>query len=316
MEHISALLVSIVPTFGIIGVGWFCRRIGIWDKGMVQGLNRYAYYIALPALIFNSLVISKFGMRFSKDDLLLIGGVVGAHLALAALAFLFVRGRRVSKDIRVSAPMILTFGATAYVGIPYVLNTFGPDGASYAAILSVLLVVVLLFVSLWGLQRSGGVKDRMRTKEFLELPFVWAVMLGILFSVERMPDLPLFLGRTIEILGASAGPVALLAIGAFQYDLKVEKIPMRGALLFGAGKVILPALAVFFVLRALGVAGLPLVVGTAMGAVPAAITGFVLADRFKIGRELTLGTIFFSMFFSFVALTVLTWLWLTTEVFG
>lgn len=200
-------------------------------------------------------------------------------------------------------------------GIPYVLNTFGTDGASYASILSTLLVVAILFVSLWTLERCAGEKSQMRAKEFLELPLLWAVVLGILFSTKGIPELPVFLGRTIEILGASAGPVALLAIGAFQYDLKLEKIPMRPAALFAAGKVFLPALFIFFALRVFGVSGLPLAVGTAMGAVPAAITGFVLADRFKIARELVLGTIFFSMFFSFVALTIITWLWITTELF-
>lgn len=283
---------------------------------MVRGLNSYAYYIALPALIFNSLVISKFAARFSKDDATLIAVVLGVHIVIVLLAFLLVRGRNISKDIRATAPMLLTFGSTAYVGIPYVLNTFGVDGASYASILSTLLVAVLLLVSLWILQQGGSATQKMGVKEFLELPFLWAVALGILFSAGLIPDLPLFLGRTVEILGASAGPVALLAIGAFQYDLKVEKIPVRGALLFGAGKVVLPALAAFFVLRALGVTGLPLAVATAMGAVPTAITGFVLADKFKIGRELTLGAIFFSMFFSFAALTTITWLWVATGVFG
>lgn len=116
MTHVSALLTSIVPTFGIIGVGWFCRKVGIWDKSMVRGLNSYAYYIALPALIFHSLVVSKFAARFSKDDLTLIGGVLGAHFLLAALAFLFVRGRRVLKETRTAALMLVTFGSTAYVG--------------------------------------------------------------------------------------------------------------------------------------------------------------------------------------------------------
>ena len=68
MAEISLLLTSIVPTFGVLGAGWLCRRIGIWDKNAVGVLNSYAYYIALPALIFQSLLASGIGSRFSVDD--------------------------------------------------------------------------------------------------------------------------------------------------------------------------------------------------------------------------------------------------------
>ncbi len=313
---LSALLATILPTFGIIGIGLLCRWLRIWDRSAVTTLNRYAYIIALPALIFQSILDADLGTTFSRTDALLLAGVLGGHLVVVLAALLLVSTKNVPGTFISVAPMLLTFGSTAYLGIPYATYAFGPEGTTYAALLSVVLVVVLLFVHLGVLNRFAARADRQSTwHQLLELPFLWAVVLALLWPIFLLPALPLAIDRTIGILADSAGPTALLGLGTFLFDLTFHRIPWRWAVPIGIGKVVLPAVASFAILTALGIHGVRLAVGVAMGAVSTAVTAFVVSSEYRIGRELTAGAILISTLASLAALSVISWLWLGTGAF-
>ncbi len=311
---LSSLLAIIVPTFGIGAVGWFCRKRGIFDGAAVHGLNAYAYYVALPALIFESVFQQALHARLTASDVRYLIGLAVAHVVVLLLGALVLS--RARREVRATGPMLLAFGSTAYLGIPFSTFAFGPEGTVYAALGSVVLVVVVLFVSLVTLNRHGKREAPIATwHQLLELPFLWIVLLGALLPLVGVRALPEFVGRTIAILAGSAGPTALLALGAFQYGLKLDRIPWGRATALVVGKIVLPAVATYLILMLLGVSGLPLAVGTALAATSVAVTAFVLSDEYRIGRELTAGALITSTPASLVALTLVSWLWLGTGVF-
>ncbi len=308
---LSALLSSIVPTFGIIAIGWLCRHVKIWRKSSVEVMNSYAYYIALPALIFYALITTDVSGRILSEDLKLLGGVLLAHLIVVVMLLPFLAMKRIKKSTRATLPMLVTFGSTAYLGIPYARFTFGNEGVVYASLLSVVLVVVMLFVSIVVLNRfskSTIKKDVLHT--MLELPFLWAVLLGILWPVFSFPVLPEFAMSFIQILSDSAGPTALLGLGAFLFDIKPKQIPWIPTITISLLKVVLPTVATMIVLQFLGVTGVPLFVGTAMAATSTAVTAFILSGQYKLGQKLTAGVILVSVFTSLIALTIISAVWL------
>jgi hypothetical protein len=315
MEHLSELLSSIVPTFGVLGVGVLCRRLKIWDKRAVEVLNSYAYYIALPALIFQALYSTNIGASFGIDNLKLLGGVLLAHVVVFVFALIVAALFRSSKPVRAVAPMLLTFGSTAYLGLPYVTNTFGEQGAAIGSLISVMLVVALLFLSLIVLGRWGNSPDHTSTiKKLFELPFLYAVIVGLVIAFTKL-QLPHFITKTVDIFAGSAGPISLLALGAFDYDFKLKNVNVPQAILFGAGKVFLTGAATFFMLKFFGITGLPLAVGTTMGAVSIAVTSFVLSEQYRVSQTLTDAALAVSSFCSFLALTAISWMWYSTSVF-
>lgn len=306
---LSAILTAILPTFGIIGTGWCCRRFGIWKRESVRSLNSYAYVIALPALIFDAVFRLDLAASASRNDARFLLGLLGGHLLVFLLALPLVH--RASRAVRATAPMLLVFGSTAYLGIPYATYAFGATGTAYAALGSVVLVITVLFASLLVLGAQGRRESPAATwHQLLELPFLWVVLAGILLPVLGVRTLPEFLSRTVDVLAGSAGPTALLAYGAFTFDLRLSAIPWRRALLLGAGKVVLPTVATYAVLSVLGVTGLHLAVGVALAATSIAITAFVLADEYRIGRELVAGSMLVSTFASLLALSGITILWI------
>lgn len=316
MAQFAQLLSSIIPTFGIVGAGWLCRRVGIWGPGAVKVLNSYAYYIALPALIFQSLSVSGIGARLTRGPVLLIVGTLAAH----ALVFLVIRiatvTTRTSQEVKAVAPMILTFGSTAYLGLPFVANTFGPEAVPLASLVSVSLVVVTLFFSLATLRRYGRLpSERSFIREVIGLPFVYTVIAGLAVGFTGLA-LPGFIMKTVDVLAGSAGPTALLALGAFDYGLRRAQVNLKQAVALGAGKVFITGIVTFAILKLIGITGLPLAVGTAMGAVSVAVTAFVLADQYKMGRQLTDAAITVSGAAAFIALSAISYLWIATKVFA
>jgi|GEM_PF-3164550 len=337
---LSSLLAIVVPTFGIVAVGWFCGRRGIFNRDAIHGLNAYAYIIALPALIFESTFAQAVRARLTGDDVRYLLGIVLAHLVVLGAAVLILRAAR--REVRALGPMLLTFGSTAYLGIPFATFAFGARGTAYAALGSTALVVTVLFASLLVLNRHGRVEQwekgsarpllgrgRGRTGEppmktsirreapaatwhqLLELPFLWVVLLGILLPLLGVRALPEFVSRTVAILAGSAGPTALLALGAFQSDLTLARIPWRWAIPLGIGKVILPTAVTVVILGAFGIRGLPLAVGASLAATSLAVTAFVLSDEYRIGRELTAGALIVSTLASLVVLSLVAFLWIS-----
>lgn len=314
---LSNLLAILFPTFGVIGVGWIARRTGVQSKSAVMGLTNYVYYIALPAFIFQSIVTSDIGERFNLLDGQFLIGVLAAHLlVMAGVLLVFLALKKVKAGTRAVFPMLVTFGSTAYFGIPFATYAFGAEGAVYASLLSVVLVTALLFVNIFYLRKFSKIQlKRHVLKNLLELPFLWAVLAGLLWPLLHLPPLPLFLYRFIDMIGAGAVPVALLALGAYIYDFDLNKIPWAQAAFAAFVKVVAPSVLTFFVLRWLGVEGLRLAIGTALAATPTAITCFVLSEEYKVGERLTAGTILLSVFFSLAALAFISYLWIGTRVF-
>jgi malonate transporter and related proteins len=314
MNTLGILLASIVPTFGVVAIGWLCRYFKLWDKKAYQGLNAYALYIALPALIFQSLASTDFVKRVTSMDLKLVAGVLLAHLLVFAgvAIFLFLHGA--SRATRAVGPMLFVLGNTAFLGIPYVTNTFGEEATPYAAVISVVLAV-FLFISVANIMR---VEDRLAPRKLLkglfQQPLLYAVILGLLigFTGWRFPN---FVDKTIDIFAGSASSVALLALGAFDFDVKLKNIPYFKAFVFGFGKVFLTGTVAYFVLRLFGVSGMLLAIGTAMSSVSITISAFLIAEDQGVGQETANASITASGVASFFALTAISYLWISTAIF-
>lgn len=305
------LLSILFPTFGVIGVGWIGRKTGVQGKGAAQGLSDYVYYIALPALIFQNIVTSNIDELFTLQDAQLLAGTVIAHLIIFLIAIAF------SKTLATRIiPIIITFGSTAYLGIPFANYAFGKEGAVYASLLSVSLVTCLLITSILWLKRYSKLQLQNHViKNLFELPLLWAVLAGLLWPILRLPPLPDFIKRLFETIGAGAGPVALLALGAYMYDFKFHDLPLVKASIISFLKVVLMPVVTFFILRWLGISGILLVIGVTMAATPTAITSFILSKEYKTGENLAAGTILLSMFFSLIVLSAIMYLWLGTRIF-
>ncbi len=214
----QAILNVILPVFGIILTGYFAGRSKMLGPESSEALNKFCYWFALPAILFLG------PARVPLDQVLnlpfiatFMGGVAIAWLIALAVGVTAFRDR---PAVTALALLSGTFSNAGYMGIPLFLAAYGPQGVLPAVIATmsytVLLVgttVVIVEADLAG--KGGGVAAlRNVLRGLAKSPLVVAPLLGLAWNMGGIA-LPKPVSNFGDLMGASAGPAALFAIGLF-----------------------------------------------------------------------------------------------------
>jgi malonate transporter and related proteins len=213
-----AILNVVLPVFGIILAGYLCGRFRLLDEASSEALNRFVYFLALPALFFISIA------RVGVADVLnwrFLAGYGGGVIVTAVVAV--AGGRRLFAN-RLAAQglhgLSAIFANTGYMGIPLLVTAFGPAAALPAIIATVLNGAVIMALGLFVVEidmsrdRGAGVAVFDALVGVAKSPLVLAAAGGILCSSLGLA-VPEAAARFCDILGAAAPPAALFAIGLF-----------------------------------------------------------------------------------------------------
>ncbi len=271
-----------LPVFLLIALGFSFARARIFRAGDDKPLNDYAYYVAVPCLIFLSLASSRLDASYFGSALV----SVAAMLACAALALLISRALGFGK-VETGAVVASSFlGNVAYMGFPVVSMALGAGALPIAAFISAACILVALSLGVFVLQHYSGAK--ISTKDSLVKivlnPLLWGTLLGIIFSLSGIA-LPTLAEKIISMIAASASPVALFALGVFLSQCCAAMKPSRVVTLSVLKLFALPFLAFVFA-RAFGLDGVPFRVLLLQTGMPLGVTNFVLAEQFKSDKNL------------------------------
>ncbi|MEM9030715.1 MAG: AEC family transporter, partial [Pseudomonadota bacterium] len=197
-------------------------------------LNRFVYYFALPALLF------LFTARAPVADIL-NWSFIGAFLlgSVATFAAAIAIGQSVFGH-RLPATALFALAAvfpnTAYLGIPLFLTAYGTNQTSPAIVATMTANTVFIAGTIalleWSTDRTGqkGFAIGLLSKLFLN-PLVVAPLLALpiaLFDV----SMPSPVAGFVELLGSTAGPAALFALGLSFVERRVAAPPVElGAIL-------------------------------------------------------------------------------------
>lgn len=214
----SAVVNVAIPVFAIILTGYLAGRLRILGDAASEALNRFVYFFALPPVVFLGMA------RRPLVEILnwpFIGAFLGAMLAVYAMAwaigFLLHRERPAVLSMQA---LNACFANTGYMGIPLFLAAFGEAGLAPAILATVIMSAVMVglaVVILELVQSAGNGPGRALLdvgKALLRNPLVMATVAGMAWSVAGLP-VPVPVDNLGSLLGASAGPCALFAIGLF-----------------------------------------------------------------------------------------------------
>jgi predicted permease len=216
-----AILNVVLPVFGIILAGYLCGRFRVLSEASSEALNRFVYFLALPALFFISMVRVPVGDVFNWRFLAAyVGGVAVTALTAVGIGRLLFANRLAASGIQGLAAI---FANTGYMGIPLLVTAFGPAAALPAIIATVLNGAVIMALGIFivemdlsrGRGAGGVVMDALAG--VAKSPLVLSAAAGILASSAGVA-VPEAVGRFCDILGAAAPPAALFAIGLFMVD--------------------------------------------------------------------------------------------------
>ena len=283
------------------GLAWI-RFLG---KPFIGELNKLAFWIALPSLIFRA---AAHAGSPTSATLVLIGAVAVPTFVAALLAWLVARVTRIPASARSTFVASSFFGNLAYIGIPILAHSLGRIALGDAPELLATSVIVMTAMTVINNALAvavfqGGKFDALSlARRVLVNPLVIAGCLGILYGMSgrAVPPAP---DQVLQSLGATAVPLALLCIGG-----SLEMTSLRGHISWIAGVSVLKVLAfpliAWMITRSLGLNPADTRVVLIFCACPTAVVAYTMASQMGGDEPLAAGAIAASTVASFASLAV------------
>lgn len=300
MENIGGIFLVflnvVAPVFILVVIGYF---VGPRLKIEARSLSRTAYFVFIPAFVFNIISEAKID---SELALQMLSFILVAQIAVALLGFLVGKALRHSREITAAFVLIATFGNVGNFGLPLIVFRLGETARTYATVYFVATVfisfVICVGVASWA--RSGGVTA---VFSVFKTPALIALIPALFFNITDV-EVPIFLSRLSGLLGQAMIPVMLITLGVQMGEIPKIKINFN---VFAASTVRLiggPVLALLIV-PYFGLEGLERSTGILQAAMPAAVLASIIALEYKLLPEFVTTTVLFSTLYSILTLTVI-----------
>jgi predicted permease len=304
----QAVLNAALPIFALILTGFLCARFGGFDRSATDNLNRFAVYLALPALMFLAMSkitpdqIRQFGFAMTFAGGIAVTFAIGFGLSR-------LRGRAVANSS--IEGLDAGYSNVGFMGIPLCLLVFGQASVP-AAIIATLFTACILFLFAIVLievdVHKGASLVRTVGKVCLSLvrnPLLIAPIAGLLVGLSGI-ILPAPLERFASLLGGAASPCALVCIGLF---LAQERVVSGDATSIAAlvllKLLVQPAVTGLFAFYVFEVPSLWARSAVLLSALPIGSGPFTIAKLYGLEAGVTSGAILISHVFSVVTVSLL-----------
>lgn len=220
------ILNSIAPIFLLIALGKLLQKCGFLPEAFFKSLNRFVFWIALPALLISRISVSPLDPETISQIVLLFSAGTLLSLAIAW---------GISRILKLPKPSCGSFiqgsfrGNGAFVGLPVIIYSLGTLDPKAEALATLILAPVVILFNILGVivlthysqeQRGTAKSVQLFLKELIKNPLILACAVGLVLNVFDLA-LPPFIYRPLDALGHSALALILLSIGA---GLKIKKV--------------------------------------------------------------------------------------------
>ena len=307
MENLVFCLNVTVPIFLTLLLGYFFRKIGLFDDAFVSRMNKFVFVVPLPVLLFQDIARINIYEAWDFRMVAFCFSITSVSIIISVFLSRFlhpsdIRGEFIQASYRSSA---------AILGIAIIQNLYGNAGMAPLMIIgTVPLYNVMAVVILSILKPERGKVDKallLKTgKGIVTNPIILGILAGMIWSGLRLP-MPKILDKTVSNVGVLATPLGLMALGA-SFDLKQA-----------AGKI-KPAIVATFI-KLIGLAAIFLPIGVMLGYThehlialivmlgsASTVSCFVMAKNMGHDGTLTSSVVVLTTLFS--ALTMTGWLFI------
>src|SRR5690625_4180081 len=204
----SILLNIILPVFILMGMGIFLHRIFTFD---LRTLSKITMYYLLPTVGFVNVYQSKIdGGIFFK----VVVFQLSLALLLMVISSLLARVMKLNKGMTANFKNSIVLVNSGNYGLPVSQLVFSSNPLGMT--IQIIVMTVQNFITYtYGLFNSVSVhrKDSKAMLEFLKMPMLYALLLGLLFQFLQI-KIPAFLWNPIQSAADAFLAIALLALGA------------------------------------------------------------------------------------------------------
>ncbi len=287
----SGVLAGFTVIFVVIAIGYALGRSGVLGEHGEFVLSRLVFFVATPALLFDTLAKSDLSVIFSPTL-----AVASATAFAIGIAYFVITRTVMSRPVPEATigALASSYVNSANLGIPIAVFVLGD--ASFVAPLLLFQIVVYSPIALTMLDlttgtRSGSWVETVTTP--FKNPIVLAGVAGLAVSISGWVP-PTALTEPFRLVGGASVPGALLAFGISLYGVRVLQrglAPRREIALASVLKIVVqPVLAYLMGRFALGLEGHDLFAVVVVSALPTAQNVFVYASRYGRGIVLARDT--------------------------
>ena len=283
MENLMISANAVLPMCLIMALGYGTRRLGWIRREEISAINKIAFRIFLPCLLYYNVYCSDLSGSF---DPLLMAYAVGGVLLTFGLSLGYTLLTEKLPERR--GVMIQGMFRSNYVimGIPVATALLGAGQLGTVSILIAVVVPLFNMLSVVVLEVFRGQKPKPLhiLGQIAKNPLVIGSVLGILTLAAGI-RLPHILEQTIQNISAIASPLQLFLLGAF-FQFSGLKTYRRELVTVSAAKLIV-APGLFLSLGALlGFRGVAFVSLIGVFASPTAVNSFTMAQQMGGDAEL------------------------------
>ncbi|MET0240690.1 MAG: AEC family transporter [Sphingobium sp.] len=228
------VLSAVLPIFTIILTGWIARRTNVLGPHATREINRYVVYLAFPALLFD--IVANVRWQDVWQPGFIAAFAIGVFTLFAATVLLRWRVTGDLADATIDG-LNAAYANTAFLGFPLVAVLIGPAALPLPMIATLLTVCLLFAVGIVLIESARGAGNGRGSiaitvvRSLATNPLVLAPVLGALAALSGLA-IPPPVETFLKLLGSTAAPCALIALGLFLAQ-ESEGEPARSTLLAG-----------------------------------------------------------------------------------
>ena len=282
MHAFARILALTAPLFLLVLLGFALTRWGKWPKAVADALTRFAFSVAIPALLFR--LMSDFS-QLPPVDLRVLIAYFGACFLVFVLGR-FIAARLFHLDGVAQSVFGLggIFANNVLLGIPLAKVTLGQ-----ASLPVISLVLVFNSLTLWTLATVSVEWARHRSfswsgyvqaaKAVLANPVVASILTGTAWGLAALP-LPGFVDQTLALIGEAAVPLSLIALGMGLGEYGISEGWRISASMTLLKLTVQPAV-VWMLARLLGLPPLETQAIVLLAALPVGVNVYLMSRQFK-----------------------------------
>ncbi|MFB2599030.1 AEC family transporter [Herbiconiux sp. P17] len=206
-------MLGVLTGFGIIGfvilVGYVLQRWHILPPTTGLVLNRVAFFVAMPALLFTVLARSHPAAIFSTPTLASLSAIVVAAVLYIVASRLWFRQSFAETTVGTAAASYVNANN---IGLPVATYVLGNPQLVVPVLLLQLILMAPALLAILDISSRGTASVRSILTQPLRNPIIIASIAGILVAVFGL-QIPDAVMAPFELIGGAAVPMVLLAFG-------------------------------------------------------------------------------------------------------
>ena len=212
MENLLLSFSVIFPIFVYLSLGYFMRRINLFDDSTVKKMNATVFKVFLPVLLYYNIYKTDVESTFNPKLC-----IFGALSIIFIYIVLFLTVPVFEKDNAKRSVIIQGIFRSNFVifGLPVVTALYGDGNTGMTAVLIAVIIPIFncLAVIVMEVFRGGKINAKKILKKIAANPLIIASVLGIISVVCGFKMPPVF-EKCVSDLSKVATPLSLVLLGA------------------------------------------------------------------------------------------------------